>query len=332
MLLKSRQDLFEDYCSYIKIQREFFNPLIEKYQSINYEKKSFKELKNILDDDKLDNTYIHLNEYNKFNDADNLKIYDINNYKEHNNISIYPDFNYCNKTLSTRFNSSTNTNEMVLIKNIKISENIIQNINEIKLFSNGIKILTIPKFIIIKDNGMLNFNFFKTLYDDLIIEIFIETNDIIIPDIINYDEYSSLNFDISNQNNYNIIKSYMTCKLEFDLNSNMYKIILNENPYKYIDEIYIFDPEHTITECKFYVDIECGLRKYYTEEIKIEWINNYTILSLKDINIFYLNMSPGFTDEDQRKYYLLFDNYINKGNNYIKYNQLLRQNHFVYGN
>jgi len=41
----------------------------------------------------------------------------------------------------------------------------------------------------------------------------------------------------------------------------MYQI-MNES-YSYMDDIFIFDPNHKITECKFYISSFCGINKVY---------------------------------------------------------------------
>ena len=319
-MLRSRHDIFTEYCQNLIKKRQYFDPIFNKINNENnFREVEYNELKHILDNDKGDDEYIHLNTFNKVFEDSNLFIYNIDNYSKCSNIKINAsNASINNKIINIHLNNDINDNDNIfLIKNIKIDKSMHQYISKIELLSHGRIIATIPHYILsYKDYIFVKHGIiFRSSYNELTIRIKLNDNDesLNLDNILSYDVYSLYKYELKDVY-YEILESYLHSKLKYNQDLNMYQI-MNQS-YSYMDDIYIYDPEHKINKCKLYVSNICGIYKY-SINMNLKYYNDYTIVSFikkeenkEDdigINMFYLNLSPLHTNVSQKSFYLSFN-------------------------
>ena len=222
-MLRSRTDIFNSYCdNVIRNKSYFIKQTNEVFKDVD-----FNELKRIVDDDKCDGTYIHLDEYNKV--YNNQQLYDENTYDIHEHIECKLDSSKTIQILNNKGNGLIN-----LVKNIKFNKLIVQYINRVDLVVSGNVISTISPPLINSDNDI----FFKygVTYTDYssAIEIHIsmsdqsDFNDL---KILSYNLHSKM-VNLTDDLYYNLLEGFVDATLEETF--NMYKIIIiNATSYKY---------------------------------------------------------------------------------------------------
>jgi hypothetical protein len=323
----------------LEMQRTTMDPIIKYLQTNTFNYKPFDDLKNILDDDKANGEFVHLKEYQKCNfpndsdylDKETINFETNNNSFDNNIISYTYDTTKKNKLLIRLHN-----NQHIFIKNILIMPNCV--IDSVKLIIGGhdIMYITSEMFNIntylnsTQNNVSLLSNGFEMWYPCYhYIDVIIEFNNEINYTCNNLGTFMTMDI-LYNYNNividpnpkskmityYQMYSHLFETDLEWKDSVKMFQI--NDDRYCYFNCFIIDDPDKKIQKCDFYALSNCGLDNNYTH-MYVKHYDNKCIITFNEnidkpnmlqhsINMFYLNLSPGWTTYSQRTYYLAFDN------------------------